>query len=315
MPIRRTCALLLLCGLLPSCGLYEHIGVSLVAKRARLNATQIQRNLAYDPAGGFERSLDLYLTTLPNPPVLVFVHGGGWNEGDKDLRVGGLDVYGNIGRFYASEGIDTAVINYRLQPKVTWREQVDDVAEAVAWVRAHIAERGGDPDRIFVMGHSAGAQLAAHVALNQGVQEKAGIPHDAIDGLIVADGAALDLLDEPTYQTEDPHYYEKRFGPRTDRAEWAAASPVTSADDADPPTLVIYCTGESRGLQRQAQKFAGTLQGIGVKTTLMAIPGESHERMVLVLSHPKKAAAPAIVRFIRGDVPKTNRAHADHLPR
>jgi acetyl esterase/lipase len=288
---------------LPACGVIERAGVGLMADRAKLPAAQIQRNIPYEPDAGFERSLDLYLPKEQNAPVLIFVHGGGWNTGDKDLRAGNLDVYGNIGRFYATQGIVTAVINYRLQPKAKWREQAEDVAYSVAWVREHIAQHGGDPGRIFIMGHSAGAQLAAHVALNQGLQTAAGIPGGTIKGLISASGAGLDLLDEQTYKTEDPNYYEKRFGPRSNRVEWASASPITSADENDPPTLVMYASGESKGLQRQAQKFAETLQGIGVKTRLLKISGESHSRMVLVLSHPKKAAVPAILQFIRSGSP------------
>lgn len=289
---------------LPACGVAERVGVGLLADRAKLPPAQIIRNLSYDASGGFERSLDLYLPTTHNAPVLIFVHGGGWDTGDKDLRAGNLDVYGNIGRFYATRGIATAVINYRLQPKAKWREQAEDVAHAVAWVRENIAQHGGDPQRIFLMGHSAGAQLASLVALNQGLQTAAGIPAGTIKGLIAASGAALDLLDEQTYITEDPRYYEKRFGPRTDRAEWAAASPITHADETDPPVLVMCATGESPGLQRQAQKFFETLQGIGIKTRLVKIKGESHARMVLVLSHPKKAAVPAILHFIETGSPQ-----------
>jgi len=288
---------------LPACGAVERLGVRVLGARATLPPSQIQRNIPYQSGSGFERSLDLYLPTERNAPVLIFVHGGGWDTGDKDLRAGSLDVYGNIGRYYATLGVVTAVINYRLQPKSTWREQAEDVAFSVAWVRENIAQHGGDPKRIFIMGHSAGAHLAAHAALNQGLQATAGVPAGTITGLIAVSGAALDLLDEPTYKTEDPRYYEKRFGPQSNRVEWAAASPITHADETDPPVLVMAATGESKGLQRQAQKFFETLQGIGVKSHFLKIKGESHARMVLVLSHPKKAAAPAVLRFIETGSP------------
>jgi acetyl esterase/lipase len=164
-------------------------------------------------------------------------------------------------------------------------------------MRANAVRHGADPERLFVMGHSAGAQLAAHVALNQGLQRKAGLGEGAVDGLIVASGAALDLLDDETYKTEDVRYYERRFGPR-DNSAWAAASPVTHIDEEDPPVLVLYATGESAGLQRQARRFFDQLKGVDLEAQLFPVQGESHERMVLVLSHPDKEAANEILHFV-----------------
>jgi acetyl esterase/lipase len=284
---------------LSGCSLIERAGVGILAKRAKLPDNRIERNISYDQAGGFERSLDLFLSGEPNAPVLVFVHGGGWDSGDKDLRAGRLDVYGNIGRFYASRGITTAVINYRLQPKAAWRTQAEDVAHATAWVRDHIAERGGDPGRIVLMGHSAGAHLASLVALNQGLQEAAGLAPCDIDGLVAVAGAALDLLDEKTYDTEDPRYYEQRFGPRANREEWAAASPLTHADETDPAVLVLCGSGESPGLRRQSERFHQTLSGLGVQSQLLTVPGQNHQRIVLAASHPKSVATAAIVQFVQ----------------
>ena len=278
-----------------ACGVVERLGVNVLAKRAVLPDAQVQRNVSY----GVGRALDVYRATTPNAPVLVFVYGGGWNTGSKDLRVGGLDVYGNIGRFYASQGVTTVVINYRLQPAVRWREQAADVAAAVKWTKQNIATFGGNPERIFLMGHSAGAHLASMVSLNQGIQTTAGIGRCDIDGVVSVSGAGLDLDDQETYRTEDPGYYEQRFGPRTDRAEWTAASPATHADAADAAVLILYATGESRGLQRQSRVFKAALDRASVPAQLLAIKGESHTRMVLVLSHPEKAAVPAVLDFLR----------------
>ena len=90
---------------------------------------------------------------------MVFLHGGGWAWGDRTQSFGGADVYRNIGRFLASQGIGAAVIGCRLVWTVDWREQLGDVGRAVAWVQGHIAERGGQANRLFLLGHSAGAQL------------------------------------------------------------------------------------------------------------------------------------------------------------
>ncbi len=160
--------------------------------------------------------LDLFLPEGEGWPVLVFVHGGGWTAGDKSLRAGGADVYSNIGRFYAAQGFGTAVINYRLQPAVTWREQVDDVARAVAWVHANIAEHGGDPDAIFLIGHSAGAQLSTFVALDRRPLEKLGVSPDVLCGVVpVAAPATTWPTRRPTSSAPITSGTRSCFGPAT----------------------------------------------------------------------------------------------------
>ncbi|HEU0075769.1 MAG TPA: alpha/beta hydrolase fold domain-containing protein [Dehalococcoidia bacterium] len=100
-----------------------------------------------DGSANAKHRLDLFLPVGEGWPLLLFFHGGGWTAGNKAMVVAGADVYGNIGRFLASSGIGAAVVSYRLQPAVTWREQVADVAAAVAWVHDHAASYGGDPSR------------------------------------------------------------------------------------------------------------------------------------------------------------------------
>src|SRR5262245_33646251 len=124
------------------------------------------RDLAYRDGRDPKQTLDLYAPEGKGWPVMVFVHGGGWNSGDKDLKVEGTAIYADVGRFFASQGVGTAVVNYRLLPRVSWRDQITDVAGAVAWLHRHAADYGGDPSQFFLAGHSAGAQLAARVALD-----------------------------------------------------------------------------------------------------------------------------------------------------
>ncbi len=109
----------------------------------------MQLGVSYDPAAPDDpkRQLDLYLPGGRDFPIVVFVHGGGWAWGDRTQSFGGADVYRNIGRFLASQGIGAAVIGYRLLWPMDWQSQVGDVARAVAWVQAHAAEHGGQPNR------------------------------------------------------------------------------------------------------------------------------------------------------------------------
>ena len=245
------------------CSLVTRAGVALYYEAAVLPASQIVRNLCYtaaSPCDTPKHTLDLYRPAAASWPVIVFVHGGNWNSGDKNYRAGGADVYANIGRFYAGRGIGVAVINYRLQPGVPEASQVDDVRAAVAWVRGNISGYGGHPDRIFLMGHSAGTQLSALAALSTA--------DSGVRGVIAVSGASLE------------------------GAARAAHPPA-------PPFLVLYATGESQALQRQSQMLHTALTAAGASSTLVPVTGESHTRMVLALSHPGKLPAKAILDFIR----------------
>ena len=284
---------------LTGCSLVSRVGVRFLYRKADLLSTQIIRDICYLPSSacdGPENTLDLYLPITGRWPVIVFVHGGGWDSGDKDFRAGGADVYANVGRYYASRGIAVAVINYGLQPRVTWSQQVDDVRTAVSWVRSRALDYGGQPDHLFLMGHSAGAHLASLVALTANAQMRL-----AIRGVIAVSGAALDLADETTYQLgADRHYYAERFqhGDATD--EWKRrASPVRYVSPQSPPFLILYATGETRALQHQSQLLHAELEKHGVSSRLVPVPGESHTRIVLALSHPDKVPAREILEFVQ----------------
>lgn len=158
----------------------------------------------------------MYLPITGKGPVIVFVHGGSWDSGDKNFRAGGADVYANVGRYYAARGIGVAVINYRLQPRVKWPAQVEDVNAAVAWVRSRALAYGGQPERLFLMGHSAGTHLAAMVALTATPEMR-----PSLRGVIAVSGAGLDLADEKTYQLgADRDYYVARFRNGDSSEEW-----------------------------------------------------------------------------------------------
>ncbi len=263
----------------------------------------VQLDVAYDPAAPADakRQLDLYLPAGRDYPLVVFVHGGGWAWGDRRQSFGGADVYRNIGRFLASQGIGAAVIGYRLVWPTDWRAQLGDVARAVAWVQAHAADRGGRADRVFLMGHSAGAQLAARVATDPAWLAQEQGARAGVCGVIAVSGAGYDLGDIATYRTGvDPLYFAERFGnSRLDGTWWHDASVVPFLDASDPPFLVVSATGESDGLRRQSALFHERLGQAGVASTMVTVKGSSHERVILELSRADKTAGPAILDFIR----------------
>lgn len=289
------------------------VGIPFLYREATLPAERTVLDVPYRIGLGADperHRLDLFLPEGSGWPVLVFVHGGGWTSGDRALRVGGADVYRNIGRFYAGHGIGVAVISYRLQPGSDWRAQIDDVAHAVSWVHANIGAYGGDPDALVLAGHSAGAHLAAEVALDRGRLEALGVDPTSVCGLVSVSGAALDLEDAETYAVgADPAYYEARLGTDDPSGDWRREASVVRWVDAEaPPSLVIYAGGESRALQRQARVLYQAFVAAGAPSRLLEVPGEDHSRIVLTLSRDDKTAGPAILQFIQ-NLPCNQRAY------
>lgn len=297
----RIATLVTLCAMTAACGLYYRAGIGLYYREAKLPDSQVRLDLPYaGPSSTAKQRLNLFLPAAAAArPFVVFVHGGNWDEGDRNLDVGGADIYNNIGRYLASRGIGAAVISYRLLPEVTWREQIADVAAAVRWVNVHAVDHGGTAGCVFVMGHSAGAQLAARVALDPETHQGSPL---SICGVIGVSGAAYDLSDRATYDiNNDLDWYEARFGGTPDWQD--AASPMhvlrSGATNRIPPFLLLYAGGEGKALQRQSQLMHAALQSAGASSSLVVVPGESHSRIVLTLSRDDKTSGPAIVDFIR----------------
>lgn len=298
----RTIAVLALAALFGGCTTArEWVGIRLLYQRAPAPA-QVLRDLPY--RGGSEHPkhrLDLFLPSGRGWPALIFVHGGGWTSGDKGLRVSGADVYGNIGRFYAGRGIGTAVVNYRLQPEVGWRDQVEDVAHAVAWVKTHIAEYGGDPGALFLSGHSAGAWLSAFTALNPAPLAELALGPEVLCGVVPVSGLAYDLADAETYRlgAERP-YYEERFRDGDPGDGWLReASALAYLSAGAPPFLLIYGSREWPALAHQNRLLEQALREADVPSRLV-VAKQGHESMVLALSRVEKLPAAAVLDFIHG---------------
>ncbi|MFN7979253.1 MAG: alpha/beta hydrolase [Vicinamibacterales bacterium] len=304
-PTRRLAGLLVAAVLTltaPACAPVYWVGAKLLYDKAPAPPRTLLA-LSYDPTAPDDpkRQLDLYLPAGRDFPLVVFVHGGGWAWGDRTQSFGGADVYRNIGRFLADRGIGAAVVGYRLVWPLDWQSQVGDVARAVAWVQAHAAEYGGRPGRVFLMGHSAGAQLAARVATDPSWLEREHGDPAGICGVVAVSGAGYDLGDIETYRDGfDPLYFAERFGgSRLDGTWWHDASVLPWLDAGDPPFLVVNATGESRGLRRQSALFDAALRKAGIATTRVVVRGSSHERIILELSRADKTAGPASLAFIR----------------
>ena len=305
--VLRTLVLAFLTALSSACASsVERAGIKVFYRAAELPENRIRKDVAYkegDGADAQKHRLDLFLPpegTAAGFPAMVFVHGGYWSSGDRTLLVGGKDIYRNIGRFYASRGIATAVISYRLQPRVALPDQLDDVATAVAWVRAHLEENGGDPARLFLAGHSAGGQLVTRLALDRELQQRAGLPGGSVCGVVAIDGAGYDVTDEMTYEIGGTRsIYKSKFGHGTEVWEKYGNTLALITKDPPPPAFLVLLAGrEHPSLIRQSQLLQNALHRAGGKVSGALVPRHIHSSMALAMSNPKNLAAKRTLQFI-----------------
>lgn len=215
------------------------------------------------------QSLDIYApTNAARVPVIIGIHGGGWTSGDK--RNAGFTE--NKARWAVARGHVFVSINYRLSPDYVHPAHIDDVAAAVAWVYRNIHQVGGDPERLFVLGHSAGAHLAALVGTDESRLAQYGLPMTIIKGVIPLDTGAYDLVNGDGDAANN--FVFTAFG--TQPAVLRDGSPMTHVAPAKnlPPFLVLNVPrpGASEG----SAQFAAALAAAGVRTSAFEIPG-THE--------------------------------------
>lgn len=240
--------------------------------------------------------LDLFLPGDGGWPMLAFVHGGSLEKGDSAQRLAGHDIYRNIGRFYAARGVGVALINYRLQPEVNWVGQVDDVATAVAWLAPRLEELGGD-GRLYLSGHSAGAWLMSHVALDDALQARHGVDPGVITGVISISGSGFDLTDDLTWELFGrEERWQRRFSIEPGDPDWkerASIIPLLTAES--PPFLLLYASDEWPALVRQNKLMCEALAVTSAGCRIEEIEGLGHRRMLLAISNADKPVAPRIL--------------------
>jgi triacylglycerol lipase len=195
---------------------------------------EITRNQAYGKDGKQKLDVSALASKSRFPrPVLIFVHGGGFVRGDK--HESGSPFYDNVLAWAARNGLVGVNINYRLAPKAAYPAGAQDLAAAIAWTRAHIAEYGGDPDRIYIWGHSAGAN---HVVDYISRPELQGPEAEGVKGAIVLSAMyPKELQSKPnSYYGVDPDTLT--FAPALKRLEGAKVPIFLAGAELDPPAFV-----------------------------------------------------------------------------
>lgn len=205
-------------------------------------------------------------------PVMVYVHGGGWQRGDKAA-------VGRKGEFFTGEGWVLVSVNYRLLPEGKHPHNADDVAAALAWVHEHVAEYGGDARRVFLMGHSAGCHLVSLVGTNGRHLEKAGKSLDLVRGVIALDTQAYDIP-KLVGGRLSPALYVDVFGEDVEAQRDASPIHHVANDKGIPPFLICYSSGmgahRNPNRSAQAEAFAAALEAAGIEAEVVDASDRNH---------------------------------------
>lgn len=230
-------------------------------RRSAKSAAQLDAELLADlPYGQHERQrLDVYRPlNARSAPILLMVHGGAWDKGDKRMdRV----VENKMAR-WLPQGYLFVSTNYRLLPDATPLQQAEDIAQALSYVQQHATGWGGDPQRVVLLGHSAGAHLVSLLSAAPEIGQAYAVQPWL--GTVALDSAAFDV----ERIMRDRHYrlYDKAFG--QDPAYWRAASPVRRLQQAGAPMLAV-CSSKRKEACRQAQGFAERGRALDMQVTVL----------------------------------------------
>jgi acetyl esterase/lipase len=226
-------------------------------------AQRLARDIPYVENGHKRHALDVY-TPENRPgnslPVMFWIHGGGWQAGDKSdvaLKPKAL----------TERGFVFVSTNYRLLPEVKMDELIGDVARSVGWVHRNIARYGGDPTRIFVGGHSAGAQLAALICIDDRYLKKEGMSFDVLKGCVPVDG---DTYDIPRMILTAEHR----------QALYGDLSAVThvAKEKRIPPFLILYFSGNP-DTRAQAERLESVLKAAEIPAKSYGKGDSNHSRL------------------------------------
>ena len=273
-------------------------GLGLVAVAAALcagcprSSVLLAKDVPYVAPGATDRQcLDIYgPADGEGLPVLAFVHGGGWVIGNRGAVDDKPEAFVGAGYLFVS-------IGYRLSPEVVHPGHVSDVGAAVAWLSEHIADYGGDPERIFLMGHSAGAHLVALVSTDETYLTQAGAGLGVVKGVIPLDGAGYDI---PLQVERNPliaWLFEAAFG--EDPTDWPDASPINhvEADKGIAPFLLVHA-GDREESRLQCYGLADELQAAGVEAEIKHAQDRDHGSLNRRIGLPGDETTQWILEFL-----------------
>lgn len=251
------------------------------------SAYRVSPNLAYGENA--RQRLDLYTPAAAAPPagwpVVVFFHGGSWSSGDRSD-------YAFVGAALARRGVLVAVADYRLYPEVRYPDFLRDSARALAWGLEHARRIGGDPARVFVMGHSAGGYNAAMLALDaRWLAELGHSPHELAGWIGLPGPYDFFPSDDPQVQVI---FHAPDYPP--------GGEPIDHIDAGAPPTFLGAPPGDRVvSFTRSTQALGARLQAAGTRVSVKRYPRATHATVLGALAWPLRWAGPVsddVVAFI-----------------
>lgn len=265
----------------------------------------VKSNIPYAQPAHERQVLDIYAPPAAKDlPVVFWIHGGGWQTGDKT----------NVQRkpqIFVSKGFVFVSINHRLLPSVEMGTIVRDVAKALGWVHKNIADHGGDPTRILVMGHSSGAQLAALICTDDRYLKAEGVPFSVLKGCVPVDGDTFDLpamiatgeTRRRLHGQPEPKYgHRLKFGTEEQHKEFSAVTHVAPNKDI-PPFLILH-VAEQPDNTAQAQRLGAVLKAAGIPVKVFGARETSHSKINANLGVPDDPSTKELYAFVDKVAPK-----------
>lgn len=263
-------------------------------------AQNLTSNIPYAQPADERQVLDIYAPAkAKNCPVIFWIHGGGWVTGDKtDVQI--------KPRVFNQRGYVFVSTNYRLLPTVEMQTLTEDVAKALGWVHKNIARYGGDPNRIFVMGHSAGAQLAALLSTDEHYLKAEGVPFTSLKGCVPVDGDTYDIpamieATETRLRLHDlplPKFgHRLKFGNDPEKHAGFSAVNHIAKDKNIPPFLILY-VAERPDNEAQSKRLAAVLKKANVPAALFGAKDTHHKKLSADLGLPDDPATKKLFDFL-----------------
>jgi acetyl esterase/lipase len=264
------------------------------------HAQEVQRDISYTKNADKLQTLDVYSpSNAKDLPVVFWIHGGGWQGGDKS------EVYDKP-KVFNGKGFILVSTNYRLLPNVDMATLTRDVAKSIRWVHDHIAEHGGDPKRLLIMGHSAGAQLAALLCTDERYLKEEGLSFAIIKGCVPVDGDTYDIpamieVAELRFRLHGlplPKMGHRiKFG--NDSAKHKDFSAVTHVgkNKGIPPFLILYVANHP-DVTAQALRLGNVLKSADVPVTVFGAKETTHTKINADLGKSDDPATTALFAFV-----------------
>ncbi len=280
----------------------KHVIVLLIASvvLTSAHAQDVKRDIPYTKNADKLQTLDVY--SPPNAkglPVVFWIHGGGWQAGDKS------EVYDKP-KVLNGKGFILVSTNYRLLPNVDMATLTHDVAKSIRWVHDHIAEHGGDPKRLLIMGHSAGAQLAALLCTDESYLKDEGLSFAIIKGCVPVDGDTYDIpamievaeMRQRLHGLPLPKFGHRiKFGNDADKHKAFSAVTHVAKNKGIPPFLILYVAGHP-DVTAQALRLGNVLKAADVPVTVFGAKETTHTKINADLGKSDDPATTALFAFV-----------------